>query len=691
MTYRVGIDVGGTFTDFAAQDEGTGEVTIHKTLTTPQDPSTGVIQGLEQLLKRHGMQFDDVTHIVHGTTLASNTIIERKGEKAGLITTRGFRDVLELGRQKRYELYDLFIRKPVPLIPRALIMEIGERQAYDGKVLVAPDEGESRAVVQRLLDLGVKSIAVCFLHSYANPQNEKMVESIIKDMAPDIPVSLSSDISPLYREYERTQTTVVNAYIIAKVRDYLRRMRDDLSSRGFNGILHIMQSAGGITTAETMERYPVRMIESGPAAGALMTAFYGQLSGYEDLISFDMGGTTAKMCLVEKGKPGTTNEFEIAQLQLKPGSGLVINVPAIDLVEIGAGGGSIAQVRYGLIAVGPESSGADPGPMCYGRGGTEPTVTDADLILGYLNPDYFLGGEVKLGKEAALRGIKQKIAEPLGISVTQAAWGIHEIVNANMERATRLVSIERGHDPRRFTFVAFGGAGPIHGPRIAKSLGAARVMIPSAAGVTSALGLLSADIRFDLARTYVWKLDRQGHERIDDIYQELEEVGGQMLLESKARGDFVMIRSADMRYVGQGHEINVPLPSGRLSAEDLPKIEETFNQVYARRYGYSDPGEPIEAITWKLTAYCAGQKLALKKLESQDRASEEALKGYRPAYFPEFGDFVECPVYDRYRLFPSASLRGPAIVEERESTVVIVPDQEAQVDGYGNLIIQVRT
>ncbi|MFH1480681.1 MAG: hydantoinase/oxoprolinase family protein [Pseudomonadota bacterium] len=691
MAYRLAVDVGGTFTDFGLQDEASGEVSIFKELTTPQDPSVGVMRGATHLLRMNGIQFKDIVQVIHGTTLVTNTVIERKGARTGLITTRGFRDVLHLGRQKRHDLYDLFIEKPPSLVPRYLIKEISARRAYDGSIITKADAAEIRAVVRELIGLGAESIAVCLLHSYANADDEKLVETIISEEVPQIPVSLSSGVSPVYREYERTQTTVMNAYVAVRARDYLNQLVSRLRSKGFKGNLYVMQSAGGIATAEAMERYPVRMIESGPAAGALIAAFYGRLCGYENLISFDMGGTTAKMCLIEKGKPDTTNEFEVDRVKLIPGSGLTINVPAIDLIEIGAGGGSIAQLAHGLIQVGPESAGADPGPICYGYGGTEPTVTDADLVLGYLNPDYFLGGEMKLDRDAAVKGIEDKIAKPLGVGIAEAAWGIHEIVTANMERATRVVSIERGRDPRLLTFIAFGGAGPIHGTRLARNLGITRIIIPGGAGVTSAFGLLCADIRFDLARTYVNRLDGSGFDAINQMYQEMEDQGRQMLIESEVRGEPILARTADMHYVGQGHEVTVPLPTKPLSEEDLPALDKTFNEVYAARYGYSDPGEPIEAVTWKLAVYTAGKALILKRIEKTTKRVEEALKGHRPAYFPEHNGYIDCPVYDRYRLFPEARVTGPAVIEERECTVVLLPGQEAVEDTYGNLIITEKT
>ena len=506
MLLRVGFDVGGTFTDFALQLP-TGELVTGKRLTTYPDPAEACLAGLDELLGRAGVAWDDLAHAAHGTTLGSNVVIERKGRDVALLTTRGFRDVLIIGREKRYQVYDLQIDKPAPLIPRRLIREVTERVLADGSVLVPLDEGETRRVIRELADHGITTIAVCFLHSYANPAHERRVAEIIAEEAPQVAVSLSHEISPTFREYERTSTTVVNAYVMTALREYLKRLRAEMKSRGYRGSLFVMQSSGGVATAEAMEKYPVRMIESGPAAGALMAAAYGELAGYPDSIAFDMGGTTAKLALIEKGRPFTTNLFELHRVKLASGSGIPMNIQCLDLVEIGAGGGSIAKVERGVIAVGPESAGSTPGPACHGRGGGEPTVTDANLLLGYLNPEYFAGGTMRLDAEAARLAVERKVARPLGLSLDQAAWGIHQIVTSNMELATRVVSIERGRDPRDLTLIAFGGAGPVHGCRLARALGIPRVILPAAAGVTAAIGLLAAEVKFDVARSYLRRLD----------------------------------------------------------------------------------------------------------------------------------------------------------------------------------------
>src|SRR5437899_1602633 len=685
MPYRVGFDVGGTFTDFVLQSP-TGELTTAKRLTTYPDPSAACLAGLDQLMAAVG--WDEVAQVVHGTTLGSNIVIERKARGVGLLTTRGFRDVLIIGREKRYQVYDLQIEKPAPLIPRRLIGEVTERVLADGSVRTPLDEDDARRAVRELAARGVSMLAVCFLHAYRNPVHEKRVAELAADEAPGMQVTLSHEVSPTFREYERTSTTVVNAYVMTALREYLRGLGAALKERGYRGRLFVMQSSGGIATAEAMERYPVRMIESGPAAGALMAAAYGELTGHRDLIAFDMGGTTAKLALVENGRPGTTTAFELHRVNNAPGSGLPMNIQAIDLVEIGAGGGSIAHARLGVIAVGPASASSTPGSVCYGRGGMEPTVTDADVVLGYINPDYFAGGSIRLQPGAAARAIEEKIARPLALSLEHAAWGIHTIVNTNMELATRVVSIERGRDPRDLTLVAFGGSGPVHGCRLAQALGIPRIVLPASAGVTAAIGLLAAEVRFDVARTYVRRLDAVDGAALDAMYDEMSAQAIAVVQESAVAGDVMVARSADARYVGQGYEVTVPIPRGRLDAAALARVQASFHEVYAARYGYANPAEPVEVVTWKLSAVGGSPRIALAK--SGASSADVRRKATRRAYFPEARGYTDTPVYDRYELAAGTSLTGPAIVEERESTTVLPPGVTATVDEYANLIAETR-
>src|SRR5881396_3745039 len=616
MPYRVGFDVGGTFTDFVLQSP-TGELTTAKRLTTYPDPSAACLAGLHQLMAAVG--WDEVAQVVHGTTLGSNIVIERKARGVGLLTTRGFRDVLIIGREKRYQVYDLQIEKPVPLIPRRFIGEVTERILADGTVRTELDEADARRAIRALAARGVTTLAICLLHAYLNPVHERRLAAIAAEVAPHVTVTLSHEVSPTFREYERTSTTVVNAYVMTAVRDYLRGLGAALGGRGYRGRLFVMQSSGGVATADAMERYPVRMIESGPAAGALMAAAYGELTGHRDLIAFDMGGTTAKLALVENGRPGTTTAFELHRVHGAAGSGLPMNIQAIDLVEIGAGGGSIARAHLGVIAVGPESASSVPGPVCYGRGGIEPTVTDADLVLGYLNADYFAGGSLRLDGDGARRDRPTRVAQPLGLAVEDAAWGVHAIVNTNMELATRVVSIERGRDPRDLTFVAFGGSGPVHGCRLAQALGIPRVILPAAAGVTAAIGLLAAEVKFDVARTYVRRLDAVDPATASAMYDDMAAQAMDVVRQSSVTSEMSVVRSADARYVGQGYELTVPVPSGELDAAALARVRATFDEVYAARYGYANPREPVEVVTWKLSAVGGSPRIALAKAQTEDQ------------------------------------------------------------------------
>ncbi|OGK77741.1 MAG: hypothetical protein A2X52_07960 [Candidatus Rokubacteria bacterium GWC2_70_16] len=685
--YRIGFDVGGTFTDFVLQTP-TGEIRTAKRLTTYPDPSQACLAGLDDLLARAGCPWTALAQAVHGTTIGSNLVIERKGRDVALITTRGFRDVLIIGRSKRYQVYDLQIEKPRPLIPRRLIAEVPERVLADGSVLERLDEDEARRVIRGLAARGVRTVAVCLLHAYVNPAHERRLADIVAEEAPGISVSLSHEVSPTFREYERSSTTVVNAYIMGAIREYLESLRGEMGRRGYGGRLFIMQSSGGIATAEAMERYPVRMIESGPAAGTLMAAAYGELSGHRDLIAFDMGGTTAKLALIHGGRPLVTSLFELHRVGGAAGSGLPMNIQALDLVEIGAGGGSIATARLGVIGVGPESASSTPGPACYARGGTAPTVTDADLVLGYLNPDRFAGGSMRLDVAKAREAIEERVARPLGLTLAEAAWGIHLVVNSNMELATRVVSIERGHDPRHLTLVAFGGSGPVHGCRLAQALRIPRVILPAAAGVTAALGLLSAEVKFDVARSYVRRLDAVDPGHLGTMYREMEAQALQVVHESAVEGEIGIQRTADLRYVGQGYELNVPVPPGALGEHQLARVREAFDGAYQLRYGVAAPEEPVEVVTWKLTAVGAGPRLALPRAPRGGGAAA-ALEGRRQAYFPEKGGYVDAPVYDRYRLPAGAEIQGPAIVEERESTTVLPPGCGARVDDWGSLIVEV--
>ncbi|MCS6924733.1 MAG: hydantoinase/oxoprolinase family protein, partial [Candidatus Binatia bacterium] len=506
--YRVGVDIGGTFTDIFLLAEGGGTMAISKVLTTPRDPAVAVVEGLRDLLVEQGIAPAAVHHLVHGTTLITNAIIERKGAKTGLITTKGFRDALEIGRERRYDIYDISLENPEPLVPRFLRREVNERLDNTGNVVTPLDPDEALAVIRSLVNDGIEALAVCLLHSFRNPTHELSIKKLAADHFPHLACSVSCEVVPEIREYERTSTTVANVYVKPLAQRYLNKLNADLRSLGIPRDIFVMLSNGGITSCGVAGEYPIRLIESGPAAGALAASFYSLQQQLDRVISFDMGGTTAKICLIERGKPFLTTDFEAARVyRFKKGSGLPLKVPVIEMIEIGAGGGSIARVdKLGLLKVGPDSAGAEPGPACYDRGGEEPTVTDADVVLGYLSPDYFLGGKMRLNVQKARRAIEEKIARPLGVDLVRAAWGIHQVVNENMANAARMHLVEKGRDPRGYSLIAFGGAGPVHAYRVAERLKLTTVVCPLAAGVTSAFGMLTAPLAFDFVQSYVTPL-----------------------------------------------------------------------------------------------------------------------------------------------------------------------------------------
>ena len=689
MGYRIGIDVGGTFTDFALLDQNTGKISIGKTLTSVADPSIAVLEGIDAMMETGGFEGCSLEQAIHATTIATNTVIQRNGLPTALVTTEGFRDVLGIGRQKRWDLYDNTSDKPRPVIPRRWIWEVSERMLHTGEVLVELDEARIRDIAAELRGEGIKAVAVCFLHAYANPQHERQVARIFAEEIPEILTCISSEVSPIYREYERTSTTSLNAYVMPAVSAYVQRLSNGLGARGYRKKLFIMQSNGGVATADVVERFPIRIIEFGPAAGALTAARYSNAAGTSNILSFDMGGTTAKLCLIEDGRPTLSQKFEIDMLNLKKDSGLPINIPAVDLVEIGSGGGSIARVDLGAIAVGPESAGSEPGPICYGRGGILPTVTDADLVLGYINPDYFLGGDMKLDVAAAKQGIAARIAMPLGISETDAAWGIYEIVTAHMARAANMVSVGRGKDPRDFAFVPFGGAGCVHGARLARMLGCRRVVFPRAAGVGTAIGLLMADAAFDLARTTVTRVTKDNIGEVRSIFEDLRRNGAEQLDACRVAGERNYSYSADMRFAGQGYEITVVLPARILAEADCETFRDLFFEQYGKIYGDRsfNRGDAVEIVHFRIKA---SVKLAPAEFEALEPGSGDPGAAERPmrdVYFPETGGYTPCKVYNRYSLRAGDRIAGPAIVEERESTVVILPASTAWVDAAGNIIV----
>lgn len=687
--YRLGCDIGGTFTDFVLLDDQTGEIRINKCLTTPSDPSDAVERGMKELEQHIPGFIGALDEVIHGTTLVINSIIERKGAKTGLITTKGFRDVLEIGREIRYAPYDTFAEFPKPLVPRRFRLEVDERIRSDGSILKPLELEEVRSVLRNLIQMGVESIAVCLLNSFENPTHEFMIRDIIVKETPEISVSISYDVLPQIREYERTSTTVTNAYVKPLTGNYLSKLSGRLESMGFKGKLFIMLSSGGITSVETAAKFPVRIIESGPTAAVIAGQYYGKLFDIPEMFCFDMGGTTAKSCLIQGGVAGVVPTFEVGRVQrFMKGSGLTIQVPVVDLMEIGAGGGSIAKVsKMGTLRVGPESSGADPGPICYGRGGTGPGVTDADLLLGYLDAEYFLGGEMKLDKEAAKSGIEEKIAKPLGVSLIQAVWGIHDLINETMAAAAKTHIAEKGGNPKLVTLTAFGGAGPVHAYGLAKKLGAPRIVVPPNAGVGSALGFFTAPRAFDLVRSHKVTLEDADFEEIEEIFKEMEAEGGKTLQRTDTEKNIIFERSVDMRFVGQGSETNTPISKKDFTTVKKEEIRRRFDEIYEKLYGRTYPDSRVEFVNFKVRASLPEKLLQFPKLQKKGDSLQDAVKGQRGAYSAIAENFVPFTVYDRYRLFPGVEFHGPAIIEERESTVVIGEDASVSVDDYGFLWI----
>ncbi len=684
-SYRLGCDIGGTFTDFVLVNDETGELQINKCLTTPADPSDAVEQGIQELLERIPGFMPHIDEIIHGTTLVINAILERKGAKAGLITSKGFRDVLELGRELRYDAYDIFAEYPLPLIPRYLRHEVRERISSDGRMFIELDTEEVRSVLSNLLDLGIESLAVCLINSYENPIHEKKIKEIVNQEAPALSLSTSFEVLPQIREYERTCTTATNAYVKPITARYLQKLSSRLESLGFKGKLFIMLSSGGITSVETAREFPVRIIESGPTAAVIAAQHYGKMFQIKDIFCFDMGGTTAKSCLIQKGRAGLVSTFEVGRVQrFKKGSGLPIQVPVVDLMEIGAGGGSIARMnKMGLLQVGPESAGADPGPACYGRGGEDPTVTDADLMLGYLDPNYFLGGTMPLDKYASQKAIAEKVAKSLGTSPIEAAFGIHDLINETMAAAAKTHIAEKGGNPNIVTISAFGGAGPVHAYGLAKKIGAPRILVPPLAGVGSALGFFTAPVAFDLSRSHRVTLEDADFREIERLFAGLENEGAGILQQADKKQNITFVRTMMMRFVGQGAETDLPIKNKPFEQWKKAEIRDLFDEVYQKLYGRTYPETPVEFVTFKVRASLPERPFRIPPLGSNEGFLEDCIKGERNAFSLLKKEFIPFKVYDRFKLFPGASIQGPAIVEEKESTIIIGEDAKASVDEYG--------
>jgi N-methylhydantoinase A len=687
--YSLGIDIGGTFTDIVVYDHANAQSLSHKELTTSGAPAQGVIAGIRRVFAEHNLAYRDVVRVVHATTLFTNALIERKGAPTGLITTEGFRDTLEMSREHKYELYNLFIELPKPIVRRSLRLEVRERVNAKGEIETPLDTAGVLAAARQLKRDGVTSIAIIFLHAYANATHERAARDAIRKEYPDLFVSISSDVAPQIREYERTSTTVANAYITPLADSYLDLMSREIAQLGIEAPLFMMLSNGGLTHVDEAKRAPIQLLESGPAAGALAGSYFGTRAGEPDVLAFDMGGTTAKLALVLEGEPIIAYTFEASrEKRFAEGSGLPISISTIELIEIGAGGGSIAAIdTLGLLKVGPQSAGAAPGPACYGRGGVLPTVTDANLLLGYLDAATFAGGTIAIDLAKAEAAI-EPLAQQAKMSMPELAWGIHSVVNESMAAAARVHIAERGHYAGEFALLVTGGGGPLHGCEVARRLGISKLVCPPSAGVASALGLLMAPARIDRVATVAQKLNAADWPALESAYTALERNAKRVIEATLAGAPEVKVeRAADLRFVGQGFEVVTVLPPGPYSAGSAQPIRTAFETEYKKVFGLVPPAGEVEIINIRVavTAAAASDEL---KVPAGEAGSRTEPKARRAAWSGVDQRFVEMPVFDRYALGVGACVEGPAIVEEASSTLVLPRGSVATVKPSGSLIVE---
>ena len=687
---RLAVDIGGTFTDVALEC-GDKQFTT-KTLTTKSQPETGVLAGIETVLTQAKINPSQVETIIYGTTLATNLLIERRGASVALVTTLGFRDVVEMRNENRFEQYDINIELPTPLVPRSQRLVVSERIGADGRILKPLNEDEVRALIPHLLEKEIQSVAVGFLHSYRNNSHEQRVREIICAEAPELDVTLSSEVSPEMREFERISTACANAYVQPLMSRHLGSLASQLRTQGLDCPLFLMLSGGGITTLETAIRFPVRLVESGPAGGAIFSSFIAKQLGLSRVLSYDMGGTTAKVCLIDDGEPHTSRTFEVArEYRFLKGSGIPINIPVIEMVEIGAGGGSIADVdSMNRIRVGPESADSEPGPASYDLGGTAPTVTDADLLLGRLNPENFAGGSIRLNVENASKALDSVIGSKLGFKTSHTALGVSEIVDENMSNAARVHAIESGVDIETYTIVAFGGAAPIHAARLAEKLNIQKIVIPPGAGVGSALGFLQAPVSYEVIRSYYQRLDDLDYHGINQLLHSMRKEATDVV-EPGAQGQKTReIRTAFMRYIGQGHEVSVEIPvkleEAELDSQSSGRLTIAFETEYTRLYGRTIPSLEIEILTWSLLVSTKGSDGRAIKMSAKSYAPDTTE--FRKLMDAESGEFNDAAVYDRSSLSPGAKIEGPVIVTESDTATVITRRFEGQVTDGGYMIFE---
>lgn len=680
MSYRLGVDVGGTFTDLLLFDQRSGALTLEKVPTTVDDQARGITEGLAKVTKQVGGDASEIAMFLHGTTVATNAIIEQKGVRTALVTTNGFRDVLHIMRQDRPKLYDFFTHRPAPLVPRRLRFEVPERILWTGEIHQALDEDALIPIARRIREEGVQAVAVCLLHSYANPVHEQHTREILQRECPGISISLSSEVLPEIREYDRTSTTVINVYVLPIVSRYLDNLSRQLQSMGMERPVNVMQSNGGIMPSSVAGQKSAATILSGPAAGVWGGVALARQAGLDNVITVDMGGTSFDICLARQGKPKISHGCQIA--------GHTLKTPMLDIHAIGAGGGSIAWIdQGGVLKVGPRSAGADPGPVCYGRGGEEPTVTDANLVLRRLNPDFFLGGDMSIDVKASQKVIDRKLAGPLGMDALQVAEGIIRVINASMVKGIRYVSVEKGHDPRDFALVCFGGNGPLHAVELARELGIRRVMIPFAPGVNCAYGLLVADFRYDYSTTYLCPLAAVDLAELNRVYGDVESSSRKKIIDDGISPENVVVsRSIDLRYVGQGHELEVPFDAGHITKGSLAAAENRFNELHHQQYGYSSAGESTEIVNLRVACWGKVSKPEISEQPATGTSLESAAKGTWDVYIG--GEFLKTTIYSRERLESGAEIVGPAVIEQKDSTTLLLPDSVGRIDGYKNILIE---
>ncbi|HTB41021.1 MAG TPA: hydantoinase/oxoprolinase family protein [Reyranella sp.] len=685
---RLAVDIGGTFTDLCL--DWNGKLTSVKVLTTPRAPEEGVLDGMEQILKQTGIKPADLGLVIHGTTLATNAMIERKGAKTALVVTEGFRDSIEIAFEHRFEQYDIFMQKPPPLVARDLRFGIPERMDGRGNVLIPLDEAAVRTLAPKLKAAGIEAIAIGYMHAYLDGKHERRTRDILTDLLPGVSISLSSEVSPEIREYERWSTAVANAYVQPVMDRYLGRLDDGLRHKGFTCPLFMITSGGGLAALETARKFPIRLVESGPAGGAILAAALARQCGLDKVLSFDMGGTTAKICLIDHGEPQHSRTFEVArQYRFLKGSGLPLRIPVIEMVEIGAGGGSIASVdSLSRVNVGPESAGAEPGPASYGRGGTEPTVTDADVVLGRIDPAYFAGGSIKLSPDKAGAAVDKAVGTPLGLKRLDAAFGVSEIVEENMANAARVHAVERGKELQDRTMIAFGGAAPIHAARLAEKLGIRRVLVPSGAGVGSAVGFLMAPVAYEVVRSRYVQLDDDKFDPayVNALFAEMRAEAEAVVKAGAPEAKLVEARTADMRYRGQGHEITVDLPRGAFDRASRDRLIKLYEDGYATTFGRTIPGLGVEIMNWTLRL--AAEQAAVPKIAPQPADLASKARGSRPVYDAADQDMKDVSVYHRADLTIGSFVPGPAVIAEDETTTIVPKSFAARISPIGAILLE---